>query len=78
MENKLLYRVPEVAEALAVSRAKVYQLIQSGALRLGRSGTRTSCVRSFESPSHTACSPSSGGRRTPVPVEANCCSCSAT
>ncbi|GAA1669008.1 hypothetical protein GCM10009745_09330 [Kribbella yunnanensis] len=33
MEHKLLYRVPEVAEALAVSRAKVYQLIQSGALR---------------------------------------------
>lgn len=30
---KLLYRVPEVAEALGVSRAKVYQLIQSGALR---------------------------------------------
>ncbi|MEV6891000.1 helix-turn-helix domain-containing protein [Kribbella sp. NPDC051137] len=32
-EIKLLYRVPEVAEALGVSRAKVYQLIQSGALR---------------------------------------------
>ncbi|GAA2817372.1 helix-turn-helix domain-containing protein [Kribbella solani] len=30
---KLLYRVPEVAEALGVSRAKVYQLIQSGALQ---------------------------------------------
>jgi len=30
---KLLYRVPEVAEALGISRAKVYQLIQSGALR---------------------------------------------
>lgn len=30
---KLLYRVPEVAEALGVSRAKVYQLIQSGTLK---------------------------------------------
>lgn len=30
---KLLYRVPEVADALGISRAKVYQLIQSGALR---------------------------------------------
>jgi excisionase family DNA binding protein len=30
---KLLYRVPEAADALGVSRAKVYQLIQSGALR---------------------------------------------
>ncbi len=30
---KLLYRVPEVAEALGISRAKVYQLIQSGTLR---------------------------------------------
>ncbi|MFI5697501.1 helix-turn-helix domain-containing protein [Kribbella sp. NBC_00709] len=32
-ETKLLYRVPEVASALGLSRAKVYQLIQSGALR---------------------------------------------
>lgn len=32
-DTKLLYRVPEVAEALGISRAKVYQLIQSGALR---------------------------------------------
>ncbi|WUJ72360.1 helix-turn-helix domain-containing protein [Kribbella soli] len=32
-ETKLLYRVPEVATALGLSRAKVYQLIQSGALR---------------------------------------------
>ncbi|MET9275410.1 helix-turn-helix domain-containing protein [Kribbella sp. NPDC003557] len=30
---KLLYRVPEAAQALGISRAKVYQLIQSGALR---------------------------------------------
>ncbi|WP_433011481.1 helix-turn-helix domain-containing protein [Kribbella sp. CA-294648] len=30
---KLLYRVPGVAEALGVSRAKVYQLIQSGTLK---------------------------------------------
>ena len=32
MNNKLLYRVTEVAAALGLSRAKVYQLIQSGAL----------------------------------------------
>jgi excisionase family DNA binding protein len=32
-ETKLLYRVTEVAAALGLSRAKVYQLIQSGALR---------------------------------------------
>ncbi|GAA2839666.1 helix-turn-helix domain-containing protein [Kribbella solani] len=30
---KLLYRVPEAAEALGVSRAKVYQLIQAGTLK---------------------------------------------
>lgn len=30
---RLLYRVTEVAEALGLSRAKVYELITSGALR---------------------------------------------
>jgi excisionase family DNA binding protein len=30
---RLLYRVTEVAEALSLSRAKVYELITSGALR---------------------------------------------
>lgn len=32
-DMKLLYRVPEVADALGVSRAKIYQLIQSGTLK---------------------------------------------
>lgn len=32
-ETKLLYRVTEVAAVLGLSRAKVYQLIESGALR---------------------------------------------
>ncbi len=32
-EVKLLYKVPEAAEVLALSRAKVYQLIQSGSLK---------------------------------------------
>lgn len=30
--ERLLYRVPEVAEFLGVSKAKVYELIASGAL----------------------------------------------
>jgi len=30
---RLLYRVTEVAEALGLSRAKVYELLTSGALR---------------------------------------------
>jgi excisionase family DNA binding protein len=30
---RLLYRVPEAAEVLGLSRAKVYKLINSGALR---------------------------------------------
>jgi excisionase family DNA binding protein len=30
---RLLYRVTDVAEALSLSRAKVYELITSGALR---------------------------------------------
>lgn len=32
MEEKLLFRIPEVAAALGVSRSKVYELLQSGAL----------------------------------------------
>lgn len=32
MMDKYLYRVPEVAEFLSLSRSKVYVLIQSGAL----------------------------------------------
>ena len=31
--TRLLFRVTEVAEALSLSRAKVYELITSGALR---------------------------------------------
>jgi excisionase family DNA binding protein len=31
--ERLLYRVTDVAEALSLSRAKVYELITSGALR---------------------------------------------
>lgn len=30
--EKMLFRVPEVAAALGVSRSKVYELLQSGAL----------------------------------------------
>lgn len=30
--DKLLYRVPEAAERLSLSRAKVYELIKTGAL----------------------------------------------
>ncbi len=30
--SKLLYKVPEAADALGLSRAKVYQLVGSGAL----------------------------------------------
>jgi len=32
VNDKLLYRVPEVAEYLSLSRAKVYQLIRAGRL----------------------------------------------
>jgi excisionase family DNA binding protein len=31
--DKLLYRVPEAAAALSLSRAKIYELIRSGVLR---------------------------------------------
>jgi excisionase family DNA binding protein len=31
--SRLLYRIPEAAEVLSISRAKVYELISSGALR---------------------------------------------
>lgn len=41
MEGRLLYRVPEVAAALNVSRSKVYELMSSGVLRSVRiDGTR--------------------------------------
>jgi excisionase family DNA binding protein len=36
--TRLLYRVTEAAEVLSLSRAKVYQLINSGALRSVRIG----------------------------------------
>jgi excisionase family DNA binding protein len=32
MDEKLLYRIPEVAAVLSVSRSKVYELMGSGAL----------------------------------------------
>jgi excisionase family DNA binding protein len=32
MNDKLLYRVPEAAEHLSLSRAKVYELIRAGTL----------------------------------------------
>ena len=32
MDDRLLYRVPEVARLLSLSRSKVYVLIQSGVL----------------------------------------------
>ena len=41
VEERLLYRVPEVAAALNVSRSKVYELLSSGVLRSVRiDGTR--------------------------------------
>jgi excisionase family DNA binding protein len=33
MNHKLLYRIPEVAEHLSISRPKVYELLKSGELR---------------------------------------------
>ena len=33
MNDKLLYRIPEVAEHLSISRSKVYELLESGELR---------------------------------------------
>ncbi|MEZ0579123.1 helix-turn-helix domain-containing protein [Nocardioides sp. MH1] len=33
MNEKLLYRVPEVAAYLSISRSKVYELLKSGELR---------------------------------------------
>lgn len=33
MDEKLLYRIPEVAAALNVSRSKVYELVKAGELR---------------------------------------------
>lgn len=32
MQDKLLYRIPEVAEHLSLSRSKVYELVRSGAI----------------------------------------------
>jgi excisionase family DNA binding protein len=32
MSDKLLYRIPEVAQALNVSRSKVYELLKAGKL----------------------------------------------
>src|SRR6185312_3640007 len=33
MNDKLLYRIPAVAEHLSISRSKVYELLKSGELR---------------------------------------------
>ena len=33
MNDKLLHRIPEVAEHLSISRSKVYELLKSGELR---------------------------------------------
>jgi excisionase family DNA binding protein len=33
MNDKLLYRIPEIAEHLSISRSKVYELLKSGELR---------------------------------------------
>jgi len=43
MNDKLLYRIPEVAEHLSISRSKVYELLKSGERReLLKSGERCS------------------------------------
>ena len=44
MSAKLLYRIPEVAEALNVSRSKVYELLKAGEIRSVRID-RTRLVR---------------------------------
>lgn len=53
MNDKLLYKVPEVAQLLSLSRSKVYALLQSGALpsvRIdGSRRIRGEDVRSFVS-----------------------------
>ena len=41
MEDRLLYRVPEVAVILNISRSKVYELIRSGELRAKKLGSKT-------------------------------------
>jgi excisionase family DNA binding protein len=33
MNDKLLYRIPDVAEQLSISRSRVYELLKSGELR---------------------------------------------
>lgn len=37
MNDKLLYRIPEVAEHLSISRSKFYELVKSAPLRNLRS-----------------------------------------
>ena len=44
MNDKLLYRIPEVAQALNVSRSKVYELLKAGEIRSVRID-RTRLVR---------------------------------
>ncbi|MEP7740154.1 helix-turn-helix domain-containing protein [Nocardioides sp. 31GB23] len=44
MDDKLLYRVPEVAAYLSISRSKVYELLKSGQLQSVRID-RTRLVR---------------------------------
>ena len=47
MDEKLLYRIPEVAAALNVSRSKVYELVKAGEITTVHSH-RTCLVRSDE------------------------------
>lgn len=44
MDDKLLYRIPEVAAYLGISRSKVYELLKSGQLQSVRID-RTRLVR---------------------------------
>jgi hypothetical protein len=48
MNDKLLYRIPEVAEHLSISRSKVCELLKSGELR-STSGSTTQRSRSTSS-----------------------------
>lgn len=47
MDDKLLYRIPEVAAVLNVSRSKVYELMKAGTLRSVHID-RTRLVRSID------------------------------
>jgi excisionase family DNA binding protein len=47
MKAKMLYRIPEVAEYLNISRSKVYELLKSGQLHSVRID-RTRLVRSSD------------------------------